>query len=396
VDLTRVILIVLNQSCQWLIIGGLALFLPLIRGDLGISYAQAGIISGASTLTYALMQVPSGYLADRFGPRRLFILGAVGTNALAIAFAVTDHFGLLVANQSVSGVFRALVFVPGLLLMMKAFPEARRATALGLSIAAGASSNSIVNLVGPLLVGPLGWRWLFVTFALLGFVAIGLFWRISRADAPPSAAARMPLRSGIGLFRHAALWLVAAIQFVRYGVAMGLAAWLPTVIVEDKGLSLKVAGLIVAVGAVVMAPGTFLGGLLSDRLRSPLLVIGGALTILSVTNLLFAYVEGLVPLLLVAMVSAFFVQFYFGPLAALPIQLFGTAVAGLMSGFGNLFANLGAFATVFTLGVLKDHTGSFDSGFYLLAILSAVGIACTAAIRSTVSREGTVALEQRA
>jgi ACS family D-galactonate transporter-like MFS transporter len=51
---------VLCQSGQSLVYGGIALFLPLIREDLGLTFAQAGTLAAASSLVYAFMQIPSG------------------------------------------------------------------------------------------------------------------------------------------------------------------------------------------------------------------------------------------------------------------------------------------------------------------------------------------------
>src|SRR4051812_47078898 len=66
-----VTLVIFCQSFQGLSFGAIALFLPLIREDMHISFAQGGLLSAAGTLTYALGQIPAGYLSDRFGPKRL-------------------------------------------------------------------------------------------------------------------------------------------------------------------------------------------------------------------------------------------------------------------------------------------------------------------------------------
>jgi nitrate/nitrite transporter NarK len=370
----------LCQSSQALVIGGIALFLPLIRRDLGLSFTEAGALGAASTLIYAFMQIPSGLLADRLGPRRLFLIGLVGVNVLALGFALLDDYGWLLANQALSGLFRSLVFAPGLLLMAALFPPARRATAMGLYIAGGFSSNVLLNLAGPTLVGPLGWRGLFAVFAGLGFLALALFWWRAPPERRPAAEARVPLRAALGLFRGRAMWLLAAIQYVRLSVVLGLGAWLPTFIVSDRGYSLHTAGLVVALSAAVTAPSNLLGGYLSDRIGRPLLVVGGSLAMLAVTTLAIPLVHGLVPLLAVIVLNAVFVQLYFGPLFAVPIDMFGARTAGLVSGFGNFFANLGGFTFIYALGALKDATGSFRIGFEALAVLCLVGVACSVAL----------------
>src|SRR6516225_4564601 len=83
-----IVLLVLCQSQQLLALGGLSLFLPLIRQNVGLDFTQGGTLAAASTLVYALMQIPAGYLADRFGARRLFLVGLIGTSVLSLSFAL--------------------------------------------------------------------------------------------------------------------------------------------------------------------------------------------------------------------------------------------------------------------------------------------------------------------
>jgi predicted MFS family arabinose efflux permease len=374
------VLLMLCQSSQALIIGGLALFLPIIREDLGLSFTQAGSLAAASTLVYALMQIPSGYLADRAGPKRLFLIGLAGTNVLALVFAILGDYWAAVANQAVSGFFRALVFAPGLLLIAAAFPPSRRATAMGLYVAGGFSSNILLNLVGPVLLDPLGWRWLFAVFAVLGLAMLVVFWRLSPEEPRRSSEAPVPIRTALRLFRHPVMWIIGAIQYIRLAVVLGLGAWLPTFIVEDKGFSLQVAGLVVALGAVLTAPSNFLGGYVSDRLGRPLLVIGGSLVMLAITTALLPHVHGIAALLAIVALNGVFLQFYFGPLFAVPIEMLGPRTAGLTSGFSNFFANIGGFTFVYALGAVKDATGSFAGGFYALVGLCVVGLLCTIAL----------------
>ncbi len=375
-------LIVLAQSSQALIIGGVALFLPLIRRDLGLTFAQAGALDAASIFVYACMQVPSGLLADRFGPRRLFITGLLGVNLLAFSFSLQEHYGLLVANQALSGFFRSLVFAPGMLMMAALFRPERRATALGLFIAGGFSSNIFLSLLGPLLEPTLGWRGLFACFSAIGLLVLGLFWLRTRNRPAPPRPPHVPLREALRVLRERAMWALAVIQYVRLAVVFGVNVWLPTFIVDERGYSLQTAGAIVAMAAALTAPSNFIGGYLSDRLGRPLAVIGGAMIVLAVTTLLLPRVHGLGPLLAVIAVNAIAMQLYFGPLFAVPVQMFGARSAGLVSGFGNFFANIGGFTFVYVLGAVKDATGSFQSGFAALSVACLVSLAATVWLRS--------------
>ncbi|HZU67001.1 MAG TPA: MFS transporter [Ktedonobacteraceae bacterium] len=372
-----VLLLVLCQSQQILATGGISLFLPLIRQNVGLDFTQGGTLAAASTLTYALMQIPAGYLADRFGARRLFLMGLIGSSVLSLSFALLHVYWLLVLNQAISGFFRALMFAPGLLLINALFPPNRRAMAMGLYVAGGSSSNVLLNIFGPYLVGPLGWRLLFVLFSLTGLLVTLLYWRFGYQGAGTVTGKPRPLRDLLSLFRYRAMWLIGSIQYVRLAVALGLQFWLPTFVVVEKGYSLQVAGLVVALGAALTVPSNFLGGYLSDRLRNPLLIIGTALAMLALTTVLLVRVENLVFLLFVCALNGVFVQLYFGPLFNVPIEMLGPEVAGLASGFGNFFANLGALTFTYTLGALKDATGSFDVGLYGIAALCLLALICT-------------------
>jgi DHA1 family inner membrane transport protein len=333
------------------------------------------------------MQIPSGLMADRLGPRRLFITGLIGVDLLALSFSLQRDYAGLVANQALTGFFRALIFAPGLLLMSRLFPPRRRATAMGLYLAGGVSSSVFLNLLGPVLVGPLGWRGNFQLFSGLGLVALTVFARRSKpAAAPQSPAAPIALGEVRELLRSRPLWLIAAIQYVRLAVVFGINVWLPTYVVVERHYSLAVAGLLIALGAAITAPSNLIGGFIADRLGRPILVIGGSLVVLSLNLVLLAHSRSLATLILAVVINATFSQLYFGPLFSVPIEMFGLRNAGFISGFGNGFANLGAFTFIYALGAIKDATGSFNAGFDAIAAACAVGVICAAALARERSR----------
>jgi len=363
-------LIVIAQSTQAIAIGAIALFLPLIRADLGLTFTQAGLLAAAATLSYALMQVPAGILADRVSPKKLFVVGVVGANVFAILFALSNDFTLMLVIQAVAGIFRASMFIPGMLLMTRHFSEKRRATAMGLFVAGGFSSNIVINLVGPLLVGPFGWQGVIVLSSSVGLLFAVALWFLGDDVPAHDTDAPAPTR---WVWRTRAWWLLAVIQFARLTAVSGFGLWLPAFLIEERGLPLATAGLIVAVSAAITAPSNIGGGILSDRLGRPLLVIGVSLVALTVLFSLVGEVTNIPLLLVIIGLIAVFIQLYFGPLFAIPRALFGAGLGGLSSGFGNFCANVGGFASVLVLGVLKDATGEFTAGFYYLAAVVFVG-----------------------
>ena len=186
VERDRIITIVLTvvcQSFQALSMGGIALLLPIIRKDLGLSFTQGGSLAAATTLVYALMQIPAGALSDRFSPKKLFCIGILGSTILALTFGLVANYWQALVNQMLSGFFRSLLFTPGMALLTGWFPPNRRATAIGLYLIGGYSGSVIFNLVGPLLVARFDWRFSFISIASVGIIAILFLIRFGK-DAP--------------------------------------------------------------------------------------------------------------------------------------------------------------------------------------------------------------------
>jgi sugar phosphate permease len=369
-----VVLVVLSQVIHFLTFGGIALLLPLIREDMRLTFAQAGMLSAASTVSYALGQIPAGYMADRFGPKRLFFVGMLGWSIFAVVLGLTHLFWIAVANQFLAGFFRALLFAPGVTLLASWFPADRRATAMSLFPAAAVIGTMLVALAAPIGVELVGWRLTFICFALLGLVAALVFGRYARDKPRSSTAEHVGLREAARVMRHPVMWVCSALQFIRFTVGTAFIVWLPSLLNADKGLSLQATGIVVALAAGFSAPSNWLGGYVSDRLHNPPLVIGASLAMLACTCTLIVTVSSLPVLLVVVAINAIFVQFYFGPLFLVPVEVLGHRMAGSATGFANLFANIGACLSAFGLGVVKDKAGTFTMGYFALAALCVIGV----------------------
>ncbi|MBI4194243.1 MAG: MFS transporter [Betaproteobacteria bacterium] len=361
--INTVALVVFCQVVHGLTFAAIPLLLPLIREDLQISFTQAGMLSAAATLSYALGQIPAGYLSDRFGPRRLFFIGLLGWSALSLCFGLIHAFWLALLTQFIAGTFRALMFAPGLALLASWFPPERRATAMSLYMLGGFAGTIVLSLGGPLLAALYGWRTAFILLAAVGIGTAFLYKSFAREKPRVQPLQHLALTDIFQLFRYPIMWVCSGLQFVRFSVVTAFNFWLPSLLVADRGLSVQAAGLVFAMSAAFTAPSNTLGGYVSDRLKNPPLVIGGSLAILACTSTLLVVVESIPLLLLVVAVNSVFLQFYFGPLFLVPVEVLGQRVTGTAIGFSNLFANIGGFTTAYALGVIKDRAGTFSWGF---------------------------------
>jgi len=85
-------LVILCQIVHGISFSAMPLLLPLIREDLHITFTQAGLLSAAATFSYALGQIPAGFLSDRYGPKRLFFIGLLGWSVFSVFLGLIHLF----------------------------------------------------------------------------------------------------------------------------------------------------------------------------------------------------------------------------------------------------------------------------------------------------------------
>jgi nitrate/nitrite transporter NarK len=279
--------------------------------------------------------------------------------------------------QTVAGVFRAFMFVPGLMLVVTWFPANRRATAMGIYAVGGFLGNVVLSVAGPALAGVYGWRMPFLLFSSIGVAVSIAYLLLSKENPAVRRGESIDVKGMLALFRYRTMWLAGGIQYVRLAVVFGLRFWIPSFLADEHGVSLPLIGAIIAVSGAITAPANLLGGYVSDRLRNPPLVIGGSLLVLAIAIALLATVDNLAVLVVLIFITSLFQQLYFGPLFAAPVEILGLRSGGVNLGFSNSFANFGALTFGYGIGALKDITGGFDTGFYALVGCCLLGLVLT-------------------
>jgi MFS family permease len=149
--------------------------LPSVALGLGITSASTSVLLTAYFVAYAVALLPGGALVDRYGARRLALLG-LGLFALgAAAGAVASSLGFLIATRVIQGAGAGLVSPAALAGAVSGFPPERRGSALGIWGASAGVANLLGPLLGGLLTVALGWRadwWALVPLALLAAWAV--------------------------------------------------------------------------------------------------------------------------------------------------------------------------------------------------------------------------------
>lgn len=179
--------------------------LNTIRLDLGATIEQLEWTINAYTLSFAVLLVPASALGDRYGRRRLFVIGLSVFTLASAACALSPGIGALIAARTVQGVGSAMVLPHAMALLAAAYPPERRARALGFF----SSVSGLATLGGPLVGGAIAqggsWQWIFWLNIPIGAVLIPLArTRIPESTAP---AGRLDV-GGLALVTIGALGLV--------------------------------------------------------------------------------------------------------------------------------------------------------------------------------------------
>ncbi len=178
--------------------------LPSIQQDLGISTSELEWVVNAYALTFGVLLLTGGKLADLFGRRSIFIAGLVIFTGASLWCGLADGASSLIAARTVQGVGAALMNPATLSIITATFPPRQRGMAIGIWAGVSALALAFGPLVGGLLTEKVSWSWIFfinIPVGILGILTARIFIDETK-DTSLEQRLDVPglLSSGIGLF----------------------------------------------------------------------------------------------------------------------------------------------------------------------------------------------------
>ena len=176
--------------------------LPSIRIDLGGSIESLEWTVNAYTLAFAVLLITGAALGDRFGRKRMFVIGlSIFTGASALA-AIAPSIESLIAARAVQGLGAAIVLPLTLTLLSEAFPASKRGMALGIWAGVSGLGVALGPFVGGAVVEGMNWQWIFWLNVPIGLVLAPLAWRMLSESRGPADRLDLPglALAGAGLF----------------------------------------------------------------------------------------------------------------------------------------------------------------------------------------------------
>lgn len=249
--------------------------LPLLKEDWGMSAQQAGLISSSFFTGFLVSLFVVGFMADRIGAKRTYLITSIFASVSALTFAFfADGFLSAFLLYGLTGLFAGGSYTPGLAILTQRFPSRFRGFAIGFYIAASSAGYALSLSMSSILLSASGWRAAFIANCLLPSLGMLLgAWMLR--GTPNTLPPPSPDRAERNLW-HAvvvnkpALLIIAAYTFHSWEL-LGLWAWTPyflTTVISGGNVGVEAASAgagFTALAFLVSAGGPIAGGMLSDR-----------------------------------------------------------------------------------------------------------------------------------
>ena len=367
----------------------LSILAPYITTDLNVNKAELGLIFSSFAIGYAVFCFVGGWLADKYGPRRIFA-GAMGLWSLfagltCAAFNFTSLFIIRVIFGAAEGPMGSVTNKT----IVKWFPARERARAVGVSFSGNPMGGAVSAPIVAASALAFGWRMTFVGMMLIGFVWV-VVWVIATkgSEAPKEEADARTVAETVGndlpdeklsYYLKQPIILFTALAFFAYSyILFFFMTWFPSYLLDARGLNMRDMSIANVLPWLLGFVGLISGGFISDYIykltnnllfsRKVIIVVGLIIAAICITaSALVLNLYGAIALMSVGMFAMYVTTSCYWAIVQDTVK--GNNV-GAVSGFIHFLANLaGVFAPMLT-GFIVQGTGQYYSAFYLVGALA--------------------------
>lgn len=371
-----------------------------IRRDLNLTTIEMGWVLGIFGWTYALFEIPGGWLADRIGPRRVLMRIVLWWSFFTAATGWAFNAPSLIAARALFGAGEAGCY-PSLTRVFTIWlPRQDRERAQATLWLVSRWSGALTPLLVVWVLSLVSWRHAFELFGVLGVLwAIAFYWwfrddpaehaSVNQAELAllPPKAETARVEGGIPwrlLVSSPAVWLLC----IQYGcLAYGwwfYVTWLPTYLREARGTTVTMGALLAGLPLLLGGFGCMLSASLTQPLARRFGSVKLARRVLAVTGfagasiciILFTRVEDPIRAMFVLGLAGFFNDFVMPPAWAGSMDV-GGRFAGTVSGAMNTFGSVAGATSATIVGYLLAWTNNdWTMTFYISAAIYSIGGLC--------------------
>jgi MFS family permease len=334
-----------------------SILFPVFKQEFSLSYAELGLLVTVFVGAYALMEVPSGLLADRIGRKEVLVIGlltsSLGTGA---TFAASTYLEILVL-RAVSGLGLGMLFASSMTLLSEYFPDERRGKAIGV-LGVGISGGF---LAAPIAVGTLlsafGWRAMFLAVGLLTIpLAVLLYFVVQEPETRRIGASSRQAFATIGEAVTRPILVLMGINALTGVAISGLGNFTTSYLVQVTTLGVSSASLLYSVFPVGGVVSTLFWGFATDKFDRWKLMFFGTL---ASAALLVALVASSAPSVLLPVLLARGLISNASGIALFAVFASFSQQRTMATSFAllDLFGNLGIAISPLLAGAVADSFG---------------------------------------
>ncbi|HKT93130.1 MAG TPA: MFS transporter [Paraburkholderia sp.] len=373
---------------------------PRIQSQFHLSAVEMGVVMSAFFWSYALLQLPAGFLADRLGQKKVLGFAVLWWSLATAATGIANGFKSLVALRVALGVGEAGAYPSNAGIASKWFPRSERATVAGIFDSGSKLGGAIALPLIAAMLTAFDWK---ITFALTGLLGLIWYvvWQFTFSDSPrdhkrvnaeelahiendslaerSDTEGRPALRK---LLAHRNIWAMCIGFFMINYNSYFFITWLPTYLVKERGMTMMemgwmaslplLASIVVEIFAGWASDRVFASGKLSLTATRKLFLVIGLLMASSIGFAAFADSAAVAVLLLCIAKSGTTVAA--SQVWALPADVAPRNAVSMVAGVQNTVSNIGGVVGPIVTGAIVGATGSFVPALVVSSALIGVAI----------------------
>ncbi|RRJ65076.1 MFS transporter [Paenibacillus oralis] len=374
---------------------------PFLTDEFSLSEAQMGIILSGFFWSYALLQIPAGWFADRFGQKKTLGFAVIWWSLATAVTGLATGFKSLLGFRVALGVGEAAAYPSNAGIASKWFPDKERATVSGIFDSGSKFGGAIAMPLIVWLIAMYGWKMTFVIIGVLG-VIWGIIWLLYFKETPEehkgvNEAELQHIREGqtkkegtdskqpmkwYHLLKHRNIWAMCIGFFMINYNSYFFITWLPTYLVKERGMNLIEMGFVASLPLLCAMVVEVAAGWLSDRIYS-----SGKLS-LTATRKLFlvigllmaacigfaAFAESAVLAVVLLCIAKSGTTVAASQVWALPGDVAPKNMTSVVAGMQNSVSNMGGVVGPIITGFIVASTGSFVPALIFSAVLIVIAI----------------------
>ena len=361
--------------------------LPFIGHDLGIDKTVQGSIISAFFIGYALFQIPGGYLSDKFGPRKVMAFAIIWWSMFTLFTGLIYVLPLMLLTRFMFGAGEGCFPASSWKTIATYFPAKERGRATAIQSSVNTLGPAISVIVAVAIIEWLGWRDVFIILSIPGFILGLLIYKFIRnhpnenklidanelqelAINNENVIITNSSYSLINVLKMPILWKLSLIWFLFDITFWGFTTWLPSYLLEARGLSLSKTGILAAIPFLFGALGTLIGGYFADKFAQKLKYVYGLAAFISGIFLFFMFqVENLQAAIVFQCISALFMFIAFAIFWGMLMRMIPPEIMGKASSIVNFGGQVAGVLSPFIIGFLIDNAnGGYNHAFLFMVI----------------------------